>query len=131
MSAAIGIAKHALLITAFVFVMMLVIEYLNVLTSGAWQRRLAGHMWGQYVLAAFLRATPGCLGIFAVVAVCSHGMLTVGAVVAAMIASSSDESSVMPAVIPRQAPLVTDGLATLGIVARVVADLVASRRKAP
>ena len=32
---------HALMITGFVFVMMLVIEYLNVLTQGVWQNELA------------------------------------------------------------------------------------------
>lgn len=34
--------SHALMITGFVFVMMLVIEYLNVLTEGVWQRGLRG-----------------------------------------------------------------------------------------
>lgn len=32
--------SHAMMITGFVFVMMLVIEYLNVLTEGIWQRGL-------------------------------------------------------------------------------------------
>jgi hypothetical protein len=34
MIALISVAKHALMITAFVSVMMLVIEYVNVLTQG-------------------------------------------------------------------------------------------------
>ncbi len=38
---------HALMITGFVFVMMLVIEYLNVLTQGVWQRGLQGSRWQQ------------------------------------------------------------------------------------
>lgn len=36
---------HAIMITGFVFVMMLVIEYLNVLTQGAWQQGLRGSRW--------------------------------------------------------------------------------------
>jgi len=44
----IDVIKHAFTITGFVFVMMLVIEYLNVLTSGAWQARLAGHTRPRY-----------------------------------------------------------------------------------
>ena len=30
-----GVVRHALMISSFVFVMMLVIEYLNVLTQGS------------------------------------------------------------------------------------------------
>ena len=43
-----GVVRHALMITSFVFVMMLVIEYVNVLTQGAWQQKLTRHRWGQY-----------------------------------------------------------------------------------
>ena len=50
--------KTALMITGFVLAMMLIIEYLNVLTAGEWQKRLAGHVWGQYALAAFLGILP-------------------------------------------------------------------------
>ena len=94
------VLRQALLITGFVFMMMLVIEYLNVLTRGAWQRKLTGHRWGQYVLAAALGATPGCLGAFAVVAMYSHRAVTLGAVVAAMIATSGDATFTMLAVAP-------------------------------
>lgn len=37
---------NTLMITGFVFVMMLVIEYVNVLGSGAWQQRLASSRGG-------------------------------------------------------------------------------------
>jgi len=76
------IAKHALMITSFVLVMMLVIEYVNVLTRGAWEKRLRGRRWFQYCLAVVLGLSPGCLGAFAVVAMYSHGSLSIGAVVA-------------------------------------------------
>ena len=59
--------------------MMLVIEYLNVLTQGEWQKRLAGKRWKQYILCAALGATPGCLGAFAVVAMFSQRRATLGA----------------------------------------------------
>jgi hypothetical protein len=36
----IGTLRHALMITSFVFVMMLVLEYLNVQTKGGWQDSL-------------------------------------------------------------------------------------------
>jgi hypothetical protein len=68
--------QHALMITGFVFVMMLVVDYVNVLTRGSWQESLTRRKWGQYVLAALLGATPGCLSAFAAVAMYSLGILS-------------------------------------------------------
>ena len=122
MSAIASVLRHSLMITAFVSVMMLVIEYVNVVTQGQWQNRLRQHRWGQYALAAFLGSTPGCLGAFAVVAMYSHRNLSLGAVVAAMIATSGDESFVMFALIPRTAFLMTGVLFVIGLLAGVLTD---------
>ena len=119
----IGITKHALMITSFVFTMMLLIEYLNVLTSGEWQKKLANKAWGQYVLASLLGVIPGCLGPFVVVAMYSHGILSLGAVVAAMVATSGDEAYVMLAMIPKQALLITGILFAVGIMAGILTDI--------
>jgi hypothetical protein len=125
LSAAIELGKNTLMITGFVGVMMLAIEYLNVLSRGAWQQKLAERRWGQYVLAAFLGATPGCLGAFAVVAMYAHGVVTLGAVVAAMIATAGDESFVMLAMIPKQAVVVHMVLFVIGLITGVLVDTVA------
>ncbi len=122
MAAIFGVFNQALMITGFVFVMMLVIEYVNVLTSGAWQQRLATSRWGQYLFAALMGATPGCLGAFIVVAMYSHRMLTLGAVVTVMIATSGDESFVMLALIPKQAVLLTAILFAIGVAAGFFTD---------
>lgn len=58
---------RAIMITGFVFMMMVIIEYLNVMSRGVWQRGLRGSRLRQYLLASFLGATPGCLGAFTVV----------------------------------------------------------------
>ncbi|MDX2480337.1 MAG: putative manganese transporter [Desulfuromusa sp.] len=113
---------HALMITGFVFVMMLVIEYLNVLSQGMWQQGLRGSRWKQYLLAAFLGATPGCMGAFAVVALYSHRMVSLGAVVAAMIATSGDESFVMLTMVPGTAGVVFLVLLLVGLAAGVLTD---------
>ena len=123
----IGIIKHALMITSFVFTMMLLIEYLNVLTSGEWQKKLANKAWGQYVLASLLGVIPGCLGAFVVVAMYSHGIITLGAVVAAMVATSGDEAYVMLAMIPKQALLITGVLFAVGIIAGILTDIFVSK----
>ncbi|MDD3642991.1 MAG: putative manganese transporter, partial [Candidatus Krumholzibacteria bacterium] len=111
------ILRNAVMITGFVFVMMLVIEYVNVLTSGRWGTGLARSRPGQYLLAALLGAVPGCLGSFAAVAMFSHRIFGLGALIAAMIATSGDEPFVMLALIPREAALLPLALFPIGIVA--------------
>jgi hypothetical protein len=125
----IELIKTALMITAFVSVMMLLVEYVNVLTAGAWQRRLAERRWGQYLLGALLGTTPGCLGAFAAVAMYSHGGLTLGAVVTTMIATSGDESFVMLALIPKQALAVFGILSAFGIVVGALVDALTANRR--
>jgi len=122
--------RQALTITSFVAVMMLVIEYVNVLSQGAWQTQLAGHRWGQYVLGAFLGVIPGCLGAFAVVGMYTHGVLTLGAVIAAMIATMGDETFVMLALLPGQAVLTLGILFVLGVMVGALSDVVVRRRGA-
>jgi len=121
--------KTALMITGFVLGMMLIIEYLNVLTAGQWQERLARHIWGQYILAAFLGVVPGCLGAFTAVAMYTHGILTLGAVVTAMIASSGDEAFVMLALIPRPALILMGIVFGIGLGVGVLVDVVGGRRR--
>ncbi len=114
--------NHALMITAFVAMMMVLIEYLNIMSQGIWQRGLRGSQWKQYLLASFLGATPGCLGAFAVVSLYSHREISLGALVAAMIATSGDESFIMLSLIPRQAPLIFSILLIIGLTAGFLTD---------
>jgi len=55
------------MISGFVFVMMLVIEYINVQSKGMWQKHLTGNKLKKYVIAGFLGSIPGCLGAFTIV----------------------------------------------------------------
>ena len=119
---------HAIMITGFVLVMMLVIEYLNVLTQGVWQHKLRGNRWQQYLLAALLGATPGCMGAFAVVALYSHRVVSLGAVVAAMIATSGDEAFVMLTMIPGTAGFLFLVLLLIGIAAGFLTDILFDKK---
>jgi hypothetical protein len=116
------------MIASFVFVMMLVIEYLNILTAGTWRKQLSRSAWGQYLFAAALGVLPGCLGAFAVVAMYSHRVMSLGAVVAAMIATSGDESFVMLALYPARAAMIFAILFALGIAGGAITDAIAKRR---
>lgn len=119
---------HALMITGFVFVMMLVIEYVNVMTQGLWQEGLRGNRWQQYLLASLLGATPGCLGAFTVISLYSHRVVSLGAVVAAMIATSGDESFVMLSMSPGTAGLIFLILFGVGLAAGILTDSLFGRR---
>jgi len=116
--------KSAILITCFVFIMMLLIEYINVLTRGEWQQKVTQRRWSQYILTALLGATPGCLGAFAVVTMYSHGIVSMGAVVTAMIATSGDEAFVLFATVPRQALIITAALFSWGITIGMLTDII-------
>ena len=112
----------SLMITGFVFIMMLVIEYVNVQTNGIWHNKISGNIWKQYIFAALLGAIPGCLGAFTAVALFSHRLISFGAVVAAMIATSGDEAFVMFAMFPQKAIIITIIIFIVGIVAGYLTD---------
>lgn len=118
----IAVLKHALMITSFVLIMMLLIEYINVQTKGIWQQGIQKNRFGQYLLGAFLGATPGCLGAFTVVSLYSHRTVSFGALVAAMLATSGDEAFVMFAMFPLQALWITTILLIVALFAGWLTD---------
>ena len=93
-------------ITGFVMLMMLVIEYLNVLTRGNWDRVIAKWGIGQSFLCSFLGATPGCLGAYAVGSLYIHRVVGIGALTATMVATCGDEAFVMLALFPKTALII-------------------------
>jgi hypothetical protein len=132
MADVVGAVLDALMVTAFVAVMMIAVEYLNVLTRGAVEKGLRAAPALQYVAAVLLGALPGCLGAFTVVALYSHRVVTIGALVGAMIATFGDEAFVMLALVPRTALWLMLGLVAVGLAVAPVVDRVAgSRRYAP
>ena len=118
------------MITGFVGLMMLVIEYANVLSRGLMQDRVANRRIVQYLLAVLLGATPGCLGAFAVVGLYSHRVMSLGALVAAMIATSGDEAFVMFALFPGTALMLTCILIVVGLIGGWLTDVFVSKRVA-
>lgn len=123
------ILGQGVMITGFVLIMMLVIEYLNVLTGGNWDRVIARWTWGQSALASLLGVSPGCLGAYAVASLYMHRVLTGGALVAAMIATCGDEAFVMLALFPRQALAIFAVLFLTGMIAGVATDLLTRSRR--
>ncbi len=122
----IPIISHAVVITIFVFVMMLLVDYFNVVTQGRIKKVIKGSKARQYTIASFLGSTPGCLGAFLNVSLYVHGLLTFGAIAAGMIATSGDEAFVMLAMFPKEALMLFALLFVLGIIGGWIADKFAS-----
>jgi hypothetical protein len=121
--------KHALMVTSFVFVMMMFIDYLNVLTVGKITAIIKGGRFRQYVVAAFLGAIPGCLGAFMVVSFYVRGMVSLGALAGCMIATSGDEAFVMFSLFPQKAVLICIVLFFIGILGAFIIDKMMKRFK--
>ena len=124
MAYVVEVIKNTLMITSFVFVTMLVIEYVNVLSRGAWQNAVSRWRFGQYILAALVASSPGCLGAFAVGSLYIHRIISFGALCAGMIAGCGDEAFVMLAMFPAKALLIFGALFLIGSAAGLVIDYI-------
>lgn len=123
------VLKNSYLITSLVLVMMIMIEYVNVASAGKWFGKLHNNSFRQVVMGALLGLIPGCIGGFAAVSLYSHGIIGLGALVAAMVSSSGDEAFVMLAMIPRQAVILFGVLFVIGVVSGVIVDRFGRKRK--
>ena len=122
--------RNAILITGLVVVMMMMIESLNIESKGLFFKGLRKTKFGQVFIGALLGAIPGCMGGFATVSLYTHRMLSFGALVAMMIASSGDESFVMLAMIPEQAMVLFAVLFVIAIIVGVITDNIYDKRHA-
>jgi len=116
----IEVMKHAVMITFFVIVMMIVIEFISVQSKGKWNKSLRGKGWLQIILASFLGIMPGCLGSFAAVSLYIHRALSFAALVAVMIASSGDEIFIMFAMIPETTLVLLPILLFIGVASGLI-----------
>ena len=116
------VLRNSILITGLVIIMMLMIEYVNIHSHGKWFSKLRQNRFGQVVLGAGLGIIPGCMGGFAAVSMYSHKLLSFGALIAMMIASSGDEAFVMLAMIPKEALLLMVVLFMVAVLAGVLVD---------
>ncbi len=117
-----NIVYTTLSITSFIFTMMLLIEYINVITKGSWQTKISHSKYGQYLLGVFLGVIPGCLGAYTVVSLFSHKVVSFGALVATMVATSGDEAFIMLSLFPEKAILLFLFLAVIGFLSGIITD---------
>ena len=119
------------MIASFVMVMMLLIEYIHVVSKGNWSRGLHGSRFKQVLITAFLGLVPGCLGGFAVVSLFTHGIVNFGALVACMIASFGDEAFVLFAVAPETAILLSVVIFLIAIVTGLIVNIFVKKFPTP
>ena len=123
------VLRNSILITGLVIIMMLMLEYININSQGKLFGRLRKNRFGQIVLGAGLGIIPGCMGGFAAVSMYSHKLLSFGALIAMMIASSGDEAFVMLAMIPKQALILGGILFAIAILVGWLVDRFAKPKK--
>lgn len=99
----ITILKDSLLITSFVMITMLIIEYFSVQSRGKLFSKIRNSSSMQIIIAALLGLLPGCFGAFTAVSLFTHGIINFAGLVTAMIAATGDEAFVMIAMIPGSA----------------------------
>lgn len=121
--------RSAVLISGLVVVMMMLIESMNIDSKGDFFGGLRRSKVGQVFISAFLGIIPGCMGGFASVSLYTHGILSFGALVAMMIASSGDEAFVILAMMPDKAIQLFLILFIVAVVAGILIDAIAPKRK--
>ena len=108
--------------------MMLVIEYLNILSKGLWSKNLQKSPFKQIIFGALLGIIPGCLGAYTAVSLYVHNIFSLGALVATMIATSGDEAFIMFSVIPDTALLIHIVIFVVAIVTGLIVNAVSKKR---
>lgn len=98
-----AVLQHTLMVTLFVLVVMLMIEYITVQTRGKWSKPLGKSGYLQILVAALLGLVPGCLGAFTAVSLYIHRTFSFAALLTAMIATTGDEAFVMFSMFPGKA----------------------------
>lgn len=116
------ILEETLVVTGFVLIIMLLVEYTS--TLGWFQRLRPARRPGalQVFTAALLGLIPGCFGTFAVVTLHVHGRLSFGALLACAICTTGDEGFVIMAVEPWVAFSLNLLLLVTGSLAGVLVD---------
>lgn len=122
------VLKGAILISGLITIMMMMIESLNIESKGKFFEGIKSSRVGGVLVGALLGAVPGCMGGFATVSLYTHGMISLGAVVAMMIATCGDESFLMLATIPGDAVKIFAGLFVLAFVAGLLTDVFVKTR---
>jgi hypothetical protein len=110
-----SVLQHTLMVTFFVLMVMVMIEYLTVQSRGRWIKPLNRSGYLQNFIGTLLGLVPGCLGSFTAVSLYIHRTFTFAALLATMIATTGDEAFIMFSMFPEKAFLLNIYLAVIAI----------------
>ncbi len=119
----------AVKISLIVFVMMIIVDFINVKVKGKMTSYFSRKKWQQYIMAGLIGIIPGCGGTFAIISLYIHGTITMGALTATMIATSGDEAFIMLSMFPKTAFILFGVLFVLGVLGGFIADFVLRKTK--
>lgn len=104
------------MVSGFVLMLMLVIEYINVRTAGKWNQGIGKNRFFQLMTSIFLGLTPGCAGTFAVVSLYTHNIFNFSALLGATIATFGDEAFIIFSVSPKTGLFISLWLFALAVI---------------
>ncbi len=110
------ILKNTVIITVFVLIMMILVEYISVQSKGKWNSVLKKNPHLQIIFSALIGLTPGCMGGYAVVSLYTHRVIGFAALIAALIASTGDEAFIMYSLFPKQALFLSISILIIAII---------------
>ncbi len=116
------------MISGFVMIIMLLVEYITLQGKGELGKKLKNNTKLQILTAAVLGAIPGCFGTFAVVSLYVRKVVGAAAVVAAMIATSGDEAFIMLSLIPKEAAVIMATTFITAVIAGYLVHIITSKK---
>ena len=123
------ILKESIGITVIIFVLMIVVEFLELKFSSKLKKYLTGNFFIQNVTSSLLGATPGCAGVYVVDSLYMAGIVGFGSIVAATVTTFGDEAFYLFAKSPKIALILTGITIILGIIGGYIARLVEQKLK--
>ncbi len=106
-----------------VFVLLVIIEYLEMKYEDRLRSLLKGRPLSQCVIASLLGAVPGCMDAFLIVSLYIHGFVGFGALVAVMLSTAGDEAFIMLAIAPEAAIRIFGLTIILGFIGGILAEI--------
>jgi hypothetical protein len=116
------IIQLTLMVSGFVLSMMLIIEYINVVSRGKWTQSFQKSGTFQLIVSTILGIVPGCAGDFVVVSLYIHKIINFASLLIATIVTIGDEAFVMIALIPFTALKLTGILTVLGLISGFIVN---------
>ena len=88
----IPILIESITITSIIFILMIIVEYIELKYSEKLKKHLTGNFTIQNVTCTLLGATPGCTGVYVADSLYMAGIVGFGSIVAATVATFGDEA---------------------------------------